>query len=212
MRHHLLAAFLLTGCIADELDETDLDPDTSEISAELGCAPAPPYDTYAWAKASWNARITWSDGSNNEDAFRIERSDNGGAWFVAYEVGPNVQATTDGFYDSNKSMRYRVRSVKGGCESTPSSVATIPRSPKNLAGQYLGGGQYKLSWADMSNNETYFRVQVRVGSGQWWDYTDAPKNATTETVELWPGTNRFRIRAASNTGESWYTNEVSYSF
>ena len=209
MRHALVLAFLLSACIAEVGDD---EPELDTTTAELVACPTPPSSVYAQALAYWNLRLTWSDNSNNETGFRIERSDNGGAWFVAYEVGANRESTSDGFYSSNSSFRYRIRAFNNECESTPSAVATVPRSPTGLAGQYLGGGAFRLTWSDRSNNETYFMVQQKVGSGGWFDATATSRDVTTATLDLYHGTNRFRTRAASNTGSSWYTNEVSYTY
>ena len=201
----LAVLVVITGCVVG--DDAALDPELAETTAELGDCPAPPSGLYAKAFSSWNMKLWWDDNSNNETGFRFERSDNGGAWFVLFEIDANRETTTDGFYSSGSSFRYRVRAFNNLCTSTPSAVAVVPRSPASLTGQYLGGGELRLAWSDRSSNETYFTVQRKLNAGAWYDAADV--DDPTATLDLSPGTNRFRVRAGSNTGESWYTNEVS---
>ena len=56
--------------------------------------------------------VSWEDKSDNETEFRVERSDNGGAWSEIATVAANTGSYNDTGVDvSNQGHRYRVRAV-----------------------------------------------------------------------------------------------------
>ncbi|MFC1660074.1 putative Ig domain-containing protein [Gemmatimonadota bacterium] len=89
--------------------------------------PVAPSDVSATALSNTEAEVTWTDNSNNEDEFRIDREEvtsgvagtTGGeslAFAQVGSVGANVTTFTDTGLASGSSYRYRVRACNGnGC-------------------------------------------------------------------------------------------------
>ena len=198
----------LAGCIdGDETDQGDEEA-LAEIESEVSFCPAAPSDTYGRALGSSSLKLTWSDNSADEMLFLIQRSDNGGSWANIATVPRDTESFIDG-YSPSSSFRYRVSAMRY-CASPPSPLAVVPKAPANLVGRYLGGSTFELTWSDRSNNESAFVIQKRVGTGAWADAKTVAANVTTTNIALSSGTNRFRVRAKTGSGASWYTNEVSH--
>lgn len=214
--HRLFAVFAITALAACTAEETATPEQTpSEISQEdtcSTCCPPAPSATMAKATGAGTLRVTWNDNSLIESGFIVERSENGGGWVPISQPGPNVESDIDGGYSGASSFRYRVSAFNAVCTSSPSPIAIVPKAPTNLVGVVVSGATFKLTWTDRSNNETGFVAQKKAGTAPWGDNQSVGADMTTTNVMLSPGANRFRVRAVSATGASWYTNEVSHSF
>jgi hypothetical protein len=84
--------------------------------------PSTPTNPSATVVSPTQVRLAWSDNSSNESGFRIERSDNGGAWSQVAQVGANVKLWTDTTQGGHTYL-YRVRSYNGAGASAASSTA-----------------------------------------------------------------------------------------
>jgi len=92
--------------------------------------------------------IGWTDKSTGEDGYKVEQSDNGGAWSVIATVAPNAEGNYGGYKDtgedvSNQGHRYRVRAYQGAGYSPYSDVCNNRRiwDPQNFRIFYgLRGG------------------------------------------------------------------------
>jgi subtilisin family serine protease len=68
--------------------------------------------------------LNWTDNSNNEDGFKVEKKKSGGSWTTAKTVGAGVTSTTDSPGKGNWS--YRVRATRNGHpDSDPSNTTTV---------------------------------------------------------------------------------------
>jgi subtilisin family serine protease len=93
----------------------------------VAAPPAAPSAVTAANLGGGNAKITWSDNSNNEDGFQLERQRRqGNNWRDSTLIGPtSVNAT---FFDDAPgagTFRYRVRAFNGAGSSNWSSWATV---------------------------------------------------------------------------------------
>lgn len=117
--------------------------------------------------------IKWTDNSNDEDVFVIERSLDG----ISYSFLDNVPANTTTYQDNNGSPNvkywYRIKAVNTNAESAYSaavSILTAPipaaptktsvPSPKNTSKyvellSHIDNGNLKLSWTGSANTTTY---------------------------------------------------------
>ncbi len=95
------------------------------------------YSTSSWASS---LRLTWSDMSDNETDFRVERSLNT-AVLSFVQIGTtaaNVATYTDGLVVEGTSYAYRVRAANGAGFSAYSNIATgtapvsLPSVPTGL--------------------------------------------------------------------------------
>lgn len=87
---------------------------TITVQAPIG-APAAPTSLTATPVSKTQINLAWSDRSNDEDGFRIERSSNGSTWTQIGTVGPNVGVFASTGLSANKTYYYRVRAfnIKG---------------------------------------------------------------------------------------------------
>jgi FtsP/CotA-like multicopper oxidase with cupredoxin domain len=83
--------------------------------AGQGQPPADPSNLSATTITRTSVTLTWTDNSNNEDGFLIQRADNNGfsQGLTSFTVGPNVTTFTDTTVQPNTRYYYRVRSFNG---------------------------------------------------------------------------------------------------
>ena len=83
---------------------------TITVAAPTGIPGAPSALT-ATAVSQTQINLSWTDNSNNEDGFKIERSPNGSSsWAQVATVGPNVTSYSNTGLSRNTRYYYRVRS------------------------------------------------------------------------------------------------------
>lgn len=87
--------------------------------------PAAPSNLTATAVSRTQINLAWSDNSNNEQGFKIERCQGGTCTnFVEIaQVGPNVSSYSNTGLTRNTRYRYRVRAFNGGGNSGYSNIA-----------------------------------------------------------------------------------------
>ncbi|MFN6203082.1 MAG: fibronectin type III domain-containing protein, partial [Acidobacteriota bacterium] len=119
----------------------------------------------------------WSDNSNNETGFRIERRLSTGD-FTVVTTSPSTTPTNTGarsYTDTglvkNTQYFYRIFAINSVGDSLVSNVAsgttpdTPPSAPGNLVATAASVSQINLSWSDNSDNETSFKVFPRTAVG-----------------------------------------------
>lgn len=125
--------------------------------------PAAPSGAYAFPYASTEAVVTWIDNATNETGFRVERSTDGGAsWVAADTVWVNV---TSFFYDVGQpsepqQLCYRVIAFNNLGDSPPSNAGctTLPLGPTNLVVTDVDVSTIDLAWSDNSAVEDGYEV------------------------------------------------------
>jgi hypothetical protein len=68
--------------------------------------------------------LAWTDNSNNEIGFKVERSQNGGAFTQIATVGANVTTFQNTGLKKNNTYSYRVRAYNAAGDSAYSNVAS----------------------------------------------------------------------------------------
>lgn len=99
------------------------------------------------------------------------------------------------------------------CTQDPSGgIITLPVSPTNLSALLISGSQVDLSWTDNSTNETGFKIDRKITSGQWQTIAAVGANVVSYsdlglTINT---TYTYRVFAYSSAGNSpTYSNEVT---
>jgi titin len=88
-------------------------------------APAAPGNLAALAQTGPSVSLTWTDNSNNEQGFAIERSLDGTTFAQLATVGPNVNTYSDTGLRGNTNYYYRVRASNGAGNSPYSNTASV---------------------------------------------------------------------------------------
>ena len=135
-------------------------------------APAVPTALQA-ARAASGARVnlSWTNQSNNELGFALERSSDGVSFYLADTVGAGDANYSDLTVQPGNTYFYRVRAYNpGGSSGYANTVSvttptvTLPSAPSSLKATALSLGRVSLTWNDDANNEDGFQIE-RQSSG-----------------------------------------------
>jgi hypothetical protein len=114
-------------------------------------------------------RLNWSDYSDYEFFYRIERSLLPGSGFTVIGlIAPNSVTYTDGGCAEGTTYYYRVQAVRLGGDSPYSNVVsatTFPATPTGLTAVAAGETSIRLDWTDNSGHETGYLVERSTTSG-----------------------------------------------
>lgn len=143
-----------------------------------------PGNLSAAAISLYRIDLTWTDRSNNEDGFRIERSDDRGTTYFQIGLASRDEqiyydesiATPDEYWyriasyniSGNSAFALRVGGVSA-TERAVSTTNTAPIAPSALTGTAKSYTQIDLVWTDNSNNETGFKIERSTSgtTGPW---------------------------------------------
>jgi len=162
--------------------------------------------------------LSWSDNSDNEDGFILERSRER---FQNYTVVDSIPADQTVYTDTGleplTDYFYRVSAYNEFGDSDLSDVLRIttlegpPTAPENLTAPDFGYGYIRLRWDDTSDNEAGFKVDRRdAPDGDWVELLSIPANVDScvdHTVSP-VTTYNYRVHAFNYIGVSDYSNVV----
>jgi len=185
--------------------------------------PAAPSNLTAAAASASQINLTWTDNSNNESGFRIERkTGTSGTWGEIATTAANATSYASTGLSASTLYYYRVRSYNATGNSTSysneanattSGSGTVPSAPSNLTAAAASASQINLTWTDNSNNESGFRIERKTGtSGTWGEIATTAANVTSyASTGLSASTAYYyRVRAYNATGNSTsYSNEAN---
>jgi hypothetical protein len=199
---------------------------TASATTPAPPVPAAPGNLAATAVSTSQVNLSWTDGANNEDGFKIERCTDAGCSNFAQiaTVGANVTSYSNNGLSASTAYSYRVRAYNSGGDSSYSNTAStttlaapaLPAAPSNLATTSVSRNQINLSWTDNSTNEEGFKIErcqgsactnfsqiSTVGPGVT-NFSNAISSSPLRRV-----TYRYRVRAYNSAGNSGYSNIVS---
>lgn len=169
-------------------------------------APTAPTGLTATSTGTMGIDLNWSDQSNNEDSFVIERSEDNGAFSVIASVGADETTYSDTGLAPGTTYSYRVKATNSGGESAYSNVASATTDTSPTVAHY----EYELTTLDSSGNNHHGLPvgTVLYDSGQVGDYAatfdgtafvEIPRVVENSfTVMMW-------IKTTGNTGSgAWY--------
>jgi hypothetical protein len=193
---------------------------SNEASATtLPNIPAAPTNLTATTVSQNQINLTWTDNSNDETGFRIERkSISAVAYAPVTTVGRNVTNFANTELSPNTTYLYRVQAFNLGGDSDYSNsveaktLPNLPAAPSNLTATAISTNQIKLTWADNAGNESGFKIERKNGTaGTYNQIATVGANVMSYTsAGLGPNTNYFfRVRAYNAAGPSDYSNEAS---
>ncbi len=172
--------------------------------------PAAPTELSADAAGAFAVRLEWTDNSDDESVFLLERRA-----AETFELAAAIAADATSFVDTGVRpttlYAYRLRAVNAAGASAAAGEAEAmtpedprPSRPSNLRAAPLSSSEVRLAWQDNSDDETGFVVQIRIAS-EWLDIpVELPAGTRKVIVEgLTPATRfHFRVRAVNAFGPS----------
>ena len=206
--YYRLSITLNNGATATQLAEWELWGNTP---------PASPGNLTAFATSASQINLTWSDNSNNETGFDIERSTDGTNFSAITSVGANTSSYSNTGLSQLTTYYYRVKAVNTAASSGYSNVANattpdiLPVAPTGLTAAAASSTQINLSWSDNSNNETGFQIERSADGSTFSSIATVNADITTySNTGLSPLTTYYyKVRAVGTAGSSAYTNVAS---
>jgi len=158
--------------------------------------------------------LVWTDNSDNEDYFIVERSEANGSYMITGHSAVNQNHFTDSSLQLNTSYSYRVAAVNQNDTSEYSNVFSLqtnagvaPTAPTQVTIAYLGNNQMGISWIDASDNETGFEIERSTTGVTFSPVLVAPANSEYMENQIDPValSYQYRIRAVNIYGKSEFS-------
>jgi hypothetical protein len=190
--------------------ESDYSNTASDTTPPL--PPAAPSNLRASATSLTQIDLSWTDNSDNETGFKIERSTDGTNFGQIATTGANVTTYSDTGLNESTKYYYRVRASNSGGDSAPSNTASAPAAPSLLTAAPASSTSVDLSWMDNSSDETQFKIERTDDAGQnFTEIATVGANVTTyPDTGLTPmSAYTYQVRASNLVGDSSYSNTAS---
>jgi titin len=184
-----------------------------------GAAPSKPTNLIASAISSSGIDLAWTDNSDNEDGFKIERKQLGGAYTETKTLAANAVSYSDTGLDPNTTYYYRITAYSSfghsdysnEANTTTKPAGTAPSKPSNLTGMADSASEISLTWTDNSGDEDGFKLERKAEGGSYTEIATPTSNATSfaDSSVSPDKTYAYRVRSFNSMGYSDYSNEVS---
>ncbi len=187
----------------------------------VSAPPNRPTDLAATAVSATSIRLDWTDASDNEETFRVERRS---STLLPYDevaiLGADVTTYTDTPLAPATTYRYRIRACNAaGCSDYegPAVATTLvgqesPPPPDGLVATATSSSEVRLEWNDNASNEDEFRIERRRESED--NFVQAGQAGADETTFDDDGladgvTYVYRVQACNDVGCSSFTDEAT---
>ncbi|MCZ6673965.1 MAG: fibronectin type III domain-containing protein [Verrucomicrobia bacterium] len=160
--------------------------------------------------------IFWNDNSSNETNFRVQRRQGAGAWNEIAVLPANTESYADSGLALATTYSYRIVATNSEISSNPSNessattlAAPVPNVPANMSASAFSMTRIDLTWTDTADNETWFRIERKVGNGAFSQLIDIVGNleSYSDSGLTADTTYTYRIRSGNAAGLSSPSNE-----
>ena len=181
----------------------------------LANTPVAPSGLTITSITSSRVNLAWTDNSNNETGFKIQRKGATGAYTDLTTTGANATQYSDSTVTDGTLYYYRVCATNTAGDSAYSNEAsgTTPLTkPTSASATAVSSSQINLTWIDNSASETGYKIERKktlAGTYSQIDQVDANQQSYSDTNGLDPNSKYYyRVRATNGTLDSDYSNET----
>jgi hypothetical protein len=163
------------------------DSETYALAFNFRAAPTPgaPGNLNATAISSSEIDISWTDTSDDETGYRVERRPNGGTYGTVATLAADSITYSDAALSAGSTYEYRITAFNAEAESSATTSATTltaaPVAPSNAIANVISASEIDLSWTDNSSNETGYRIERRISGGSYSTLTTLAANTNSYT-------------------------------
>jgi fibronectin type 3 domain-containing protein len=200
-------------------DSSEYSAVVSRVAGNASTPPAAPSAFSATANGTTQIDLAWTDNSDNENQFRVERSTDGGTTYsLLVNKSSNITTHSDTGLTSDTEYYYKVRAENGAGNSayaTPDNATTAPDldAPTNVSASNPTVSTIDLSWVDNAADETGIEVhQSSTGAGGTYSLVSTrPANSTSYTVTglSATATYHYKLRAVKGATTGAFSSIVS---
>ena len=163
-----------------------------------------------------NIELSWTDNSDNEDGFYIERASLGGGFMVIELTAAGTTSYIDTDVMAGVEYSYRIQAFNNDTVSPYSATAMVTieilsvNAPSDLYA-IAGESSIDLSWTDNSDNETgYYIERASAGSGfTVIDSMAANSTSYTDSDVMLDVEYSYRVQAYNNDTTSEFSNSAN---
>lgn len=153
----------------------------TRVIAKSGSAPStaapsnPVKSLYANGAGTDRVSLSWTDSSNNEAGYVLERSEDGGhSYYILAWLPANSSSYVDRDVSAGQQLSYRLKTYTIASGSYSSATALVVGeasrvvelvAPANLKAQNVNQSSNRLSWVDRSEGESGYQVERSTSSG-----------------------------------------------
>ncbi|MEA3313527.1 MAG: fibronectin type III domain-containing protein, partial [Caldisericota bacterium] len=194
--------------------------ETTITTPVCGTVPSAPIGLSATAESSSEISLTWTDNSDNEDGFKIERKEAGGTFAEIDTALADATTYSDTTVSPETTYYYRIRAYNtigdsvysDEAHATTPAAGTAPAAPTSLLLAAASCNEISLNWTDNADNEENYIIERKEAGGTYSaietslapdteSYSDTSVSAET--------TYYYRVKATNSIGDSAYSNETT---
>ncbi len=195
-----------------DLGLTNSTPPEFVISTRVDHAPPNPVTNltalFYFETAGSPIELEWTDNSNNEDAFRVERRLDGGAFQeIAITTWSDYRDLTA--LEEGSRYEYRIVAFNAAGAASPSNIAQaqlrVPNRVTSLIASYVDDSTIRLEWGDqLSNIEEGIRIERRVDDSDFVEIgsVGADVSEFLDTSAVFGSVNEYRVVAFNAAGDA----------
>ncbi len=146
------------------------DNNSSSMQEEIAMTFPAPTDLDLSQASVTSCQLNWSDNSNGEEGFKIDRKKDDQDWVIAYQsLDANQESYSDNELEARASYQYRVYAFvdDNTSNSSQEEIAMIFPAPTDLVLSQTSVTSCKLTWSDNSNGEEGFKIDRKKDDQDW---------------------------------------------